>query len=255
MGEDGEARAALARTLIRGAASAVLATSLGGDGWPYGSLVLVACDHDASPILLLSGLAEHSRNIAAYSRLSLLFDGTHGLAERLGGPRLTVLGRAGASTVPRHGARFLARHPEARRYAELGDFGFFSVAVERAHLVAGFGRVEWMEADEVLLDETRARGLAEREQAIVEHMNTDHAEAVSLYANRLLGCDGEGWVMTGCDPEGCDLRRGGATARLDFDAPVADAAEVRTALVALARRARAGAAQSRTNQGDSTAGV
>ena len=72
-----------------------LATSLPGDaaGWPYASLVLVAVDHDLTPILLLSDLAEHTRAIQADGRVSLLFDGTAGLDQPLTGPRVTVVGR------------------------------------------------------------------------------------------------------------------------------------------------------------------
>ncbi len=133
--------ARLARRLLRAAESASLATIERDAGGPYASLVLVAADQDGSPILLLSDLAEHSRNLAADDRASLLFDGTAGLEDRLTGPRLTVLGRAIASDAPSHRARFLARHPGAAQYADFGDFRFYRVAVERAHLVAGFGRI------------------------------------------------------------------------------------------------------------------
>ncbi len=88
-----DSTAADARALMRVADTATLATA-GRDpaGWPHASLVLVALDHDASPILLLSDLAEHSKNAAGDDRVSLLFDGTAGLAERLTGPRLGVRG-------------------------------------------------------------------------------------------------------------------------------------------------------------------
>ena len=71
-------------------------------------------------------------------------------------------------------------------------------------------------------------------------MNEDHDDAVQLYANRLLGAEGEGWRITGCDPEGCDLRRRGDVLRLDFDKPVRDAETARVELVRLGKRARAG---------------
>jgi heme iron utilization protein len=73
-------------------------------------------------------------------------------------------------------------------------------------------------------------------------MNADHADAIALYAERLLGRAGTGWQMTGIDPEGLDLRRpiehGGETARLDFAEPVLTLAAARQVLVALAERAR-----------------
>lgn len=239
MDGNGDDPGKLARALVRGATTAALTTVLRRDGWPYGSLVLTAADHDGAPLLLLSGLAEHSRNLAADSRLSLLFDGSAGLEPRLGGPRVTVMGRARSSDEPRHRARFLARHAEAETYAELGDFSFYRVEVERAHLVAGFGRVERLDAARMLFDASGAGALIDAEPEIVSHMNRDHGEALTLYANALLAKDGAGWTMTGCDPEGCDLRQGGRAARLPFEVPVSDAAGARRALVALVGQARA----------------
>ena len=146
--------ARLARRLLRTVESASLATIERDGGGPYASLVLVAADEDGSPILLLSDLAEHSRNLAADDRASLMIDGTAGLEDRLTGPRLTLLGRAIASDAPRHRAGFLARHPGAAQYADFGDFRFYRVAVERAHLVAGFGRVHAISADDLLCPES-----------------------------------------------------------------------------------------------------
>ena len=239
MGDNSDDSGKLARRLVRSATSAALTTVMRRDGWPYGSLALTACDHDAAPILLLSALAEHSRNIAADARLSLLFDGSAGFEPRLGGPRVTLMGRARESHEPRHRARFLARHAEAERYAGLGDFSFYRVEVERAHLVAGFGRVERLDGARILFDVSGAGELGAAEGEIIAHMNRDHAEALTLYANALLGEGGAGWTMTGCDPEGCDLRRGGRAARLAFEAPVSDPAGAREALVALLARGRA----------------
>lgn len=235
---------AVARGLVRRADRATLATLLpvpeqsgAGGGWPYASLVLAAVDHDLSPLLLLSDLAEHSRAIAADGRVSLLYDGTAGLEEPLTGARLTLLGRAERSADALHAGRFLARHPGAAGYAGFRDFAFYRVAVERAHLVAGFGRIAWLDAAK--LAPPSLPGLAEAEAGMLAHMNDDHADAVQLYARRLLGLEGEGWRLTGLDAEGLDLRRGGAVARLAFERPLAAMSEVRSTLVALAGRARA----------------
>jgi putative heme iron utilization protein len=228
--------AVTARRLIRSQATATLATSLANGGWPYASLVLTACDHNGSPLLLISALAEHTKNIASDARVSLLFDGTVGLVDRLTGARATVLGRAERSDEPRHRARFLARHPGAALYADFRDFAFYRIAMTRAHLVAGFGRIHWVEGSDLTSPATPA--LAEAEAGIVRHMNQDHADAVQLYAAGLLGRSGGGWIMTGCDPEGCDIARDGENLRLEFDAPVADAEGARAALVGLVKRAR-----------------
>ena len=229
----------LVRDLIRGRDRAALATGLPAEGgaWPYASLVLVAADHDLSPLLLMSDLAEHSKAIAADPRVSLLFDGTAGLDQPLTGPRATVLGRAAVVDDARLTQRFLARHPDAAMYAGFKDFRLYRVAVERAHLVGGFGRIRWFGIAE-LQGPAPLPDLAAAEEGIVEHMNEDHADAVQLYAGKLLGLGGEGWKMTGIDVEGIDLRRVGEVARLAFDVPLASAADARPALIALVRRAR-----------------
>jgi heme iron utilization protein len=227
------------RDLVRGLDRAALGTALPVDGgtWPYASLVLAAVDHDLSPILLLSDLAEHTKAIAADDRVSLLFDGTHGLDQPLTGPRVTLVGRAARTDDARLARRFLARHPDAEMYAGFKDFHFYRVAVERAHLVAGFGKIRWLSAAE--LNAVPASGLADAEPGIVSHMNEDHADAVQLYAGKLLGLGGSDWRMTGIDAEGIDLRQGGQVARLAFETPLGAASEARKVLVALVGKARA----------------
>ncbi|MGE0423921.1 MAG: HugZ family protein [Reyranellaceae bacterium] len=238
------APATRARDLMRRLDRASLATSLPADGlpWPYASLVLTALDHDLSPILLVSDLAEHSKAIASSPRVCLLFDGTAGLDQPLTGPRLSVFGVATRNEEPRLRARFLARHPDAQMYADFRDFNFYRVAIERAHFVAGFGRIDAIDGAALRLDPSPWQALIDREADIVSHMNEDHADAVGLYATRLLGLAPGAWRMTGVDADGCDLRCRGQVARLSFDAPVLDAEQARKALVELVRRARAHAA-------------
>ena len=237
MSETGPSRdpAGFARRLLRSRDRAALATSLRGA--PYASLVLVAADLDATPLLLLSDLAQHSRNIAFEPRVSLLFDATEGHPDPLAGPRLTVLGRAKAADDGRLLARFTARHPSASLYAGFADFRLYRVEVERGHLVAGFGRIEWIEASELLFaPDTRA--LAAVEPAILAQINEVHAAAIASYAQRVLGRAGSGWRMTGIDPEGVDLRCAGDTARLDFPSPVLTPEAARAALARLVAEER-----------------
>ena len=144
--------AAEARDLLRGASIATLATAARmRDGWPFASLVLIAHDRHGAPLLLLSDLAEHSRNIKADERVSLLVDGTAGYEDALSGPRLTVLGRARRTTDASHRERFLASHASAAQYADFADFALYRVTVDSAHLVTVIGRIHWITA-EALLD-------------------------------------------------------------------------------------------------------
>ena len=207
-------------------------------GGPYVSLAMVALDHDATPLLYLSDLADHTKNLRTDPRVSLLFDGTLDSTVPLAGERATVQGRIEATADPRLLARYLARHPDAAAYTGFRDFNLYRVSVERAHLVAGFGRIHWVDGTTVRLDPVQIDDLPDREADIVAHMNDDHADAVQLYANRLLSRDGSAWRLTGLDPDGCDLRQGAETARLAFENRVHTAEAVRFELVRLAKRAR-----------------
>ncbi|BBK35402.1 pyridoxamine 5'-phosphate oxidase [Allostella sp. ATCC 35155] len=242
MTDDLEPYARDARRLMRAIDRAALATvQRDAAGWPLASLVLVASDAAGRPLLLLSDLADHSRNIAADGRVSLLFDGTVGLDRPLAGQRLSLLGRAAIVEDGAARARYLARHPDAAAYAGFGDFRLYRVEPERAHLVAGFGRIRWIGADR-LGPPADPVALAEAEAGIVAHMNADHCDAVQLYA-RVAGSREPGWRMTGVDVEGCDLRFGAAVLRVDFAEPCADAGAVRKELVRQVRAARAALTQ------------
>lgn len=225
-----------ARRLLRATGKAVLASAMADDGAPYASLVTIAPDVDGSPILLLSRLADHTRNVAIESRVALLFDGTDGFANPQEGPRLTVLGTLATSAEGRLRRRFLARHPAAALYAGFADFAFFRLSVERSHWVGGFARAVWL-GDGVIMDAAAAAGIGDAEEDILRHMNGDHAETLDLYARSLLGREERGWTMTGVDPDGCDLRCAETYARLSFEARVDTPEGVRNALVELARRA------------------
>lgn len=220
-------------------------------GWPYPSLVLVAFDHDGSPLLLLSTLADHTRNLLADGRVGLLFDGTAGLAQPLTGARLSVQGRAGRSDDPEHRARYLRRHPDAALYAGFGDFAIYRVAVERAHLVAGFGRIHWLSAAELDLP-AAAPALAAGEAALLDRLNGEG------YGPRLApAADGEkdGWSLTGIDPEGCDLRRGGYVARVDFEQRIHDPESAKLMLDTLVRPPGGSGQPGGSTSGTTTAGT
>ncbi|HEX3863053.1 MAG TPA: DUF2470 domain-containing protein [Stellaceae bacterium] len=234
-GQDDRGR--LARRLMRQAGRTALGTSFAGR--PYVSLVACACDTDASPLLLLSDLAQHSRNLAADPRVSLLFEdpAAEDQADPLAGARLTVLGEAVRHADPGAIARFAACHPASAAYAGFADFHLYRVVVERGHLVAGFGRIAWVDAA-ALRSAGDAAPLAAAAADIIAHMNTDHADTVALYAARLAGRSEIGWQLGGIDPDGIDLRRDGERARIDFPVPVLTPAAARQALIALAERAR-----------------
>ena len=233
----------LARSLLRRSRQGALATLMAGNGDPYCSLVNVASHADGSPILLISRLALHTRNILGDSRVSLMLD-ERVAGDPLEGARIMLAGRAeeaadDAAEILRR--RYLSAHPSAEVFVDFKDFSFFRIVPSGAHLVAGFGRIVDLQPAEFLTDIGDAAGLLEAEQGAVEHMNEDHREAMNLYATRLLGAASADWTCTGCDPDGMDMQAGaGATTlRLDFPERVTSAGELRKTLVRLANEARA----------------
>ena len=111
------------------------------------SLVTIACDHDGSPILLLSNLADHTRNLAADDRASLLVEAASQRVNPQTGPRVSLVGRLTPADAARCRDRFLARHPSAERYAGFADFHIFRMAVGRVHWVGGFADARWMDGE------------------------------------------------------------------------------------------------------------
>lgn len=228
----------LSRLLVRRRGVGMLATAMADDGAPYASLVTYACDHRGQPVFLFSTLSDHTRNIAADARASLLVEKAARNRNPQTGPRLTLMGAIKRDKSPETRARFLARHPDAALYADFGDFAFYRMTVERGHYVGGFARAVWFDAKHILTPKKIADEIAAIEDGVVQHMNADHAEAVRAYAESLLGRKPGNWRITGCDSDGVDLMADGRYARLEYDKAVTDSKTCRDTLVTLAKRAR-----------------
>lgn len=228
--------AAAAKRLLREARTGALAT-LDEDGAPYASLVQVGSLPDATPVLLLSALARHTRNLKADSRASLLVEERREGSE-LEGARISLRGRVVAEPGAAARRRYLLRHPDAAGFADFRDFAFYRLEIEGAHLVAGFGRIVDLAREEILADLAGSEPLLAAEAGAVEHMNADHADAVALYASALLGAPAGEWRIIGLDPDGCDLMQGARVRRLDFPRRVTEPGSLRAVLVELAQRAR-----------------
>lgn len=228
---------AAAKTLLREARSGALATLMTNSGDPYCSLVNVATAADGAPLLLISRLAVHTKNILADPRVSLLLDERKD-GDPLQGARIMLFGRAERTEGEDARRRYLARHPEAVAFADFGDFGFYKIAISGVHLVAGFGRIVDLTTHEILTDLTGAEALLAAEQEVIEHMNADHAETMRLYATKLLGAPDGDWRCVGCDPEGLDLQNGREGLRLPFPQRVSGPGPLRHVLRQMAERAR-----------------
>lgn len=231
----------IVRSLLRRSRQGALATLMPNKGDPYCSLVATASAPDGAPLLLISRLAIHTKNILADARVSLMLD-ERIAGDPLEGARVMLAGVArqiegDAATVSRR--RYLAAHPEAEMFADFPDFSFFRIDVQGAHLVAGFGRIVDLRPSSFLTDVDQANELIAAEPDIVAHMNADHRDTLNLYATKLLGAESGEWHCTGCDPDGLDLHIGPHTLRLPFPRRVNDSVALRKVLKELADIARA----------------
>jgi heme iron utilization protein len=233
---------AVAKSLLRATRAGTLATIDRNTGHPFASLVNIATDSDGALLILVSRLATHTANLEADGRASVLLAAA-GKGDPLAHPRLTVLGAfvRVAHDDPQEARlrrRFLARHPKSELYAGFADFAFWRLDAVSAHLNGGFARAADLTAAAIKTEIADAADLIDAEAGAVAHMNTDHADAVRLYATKLLGAAEGAWRLTGLDPDGLDLACGDMTLRLPFPQRVTTTQELRKTVVDLAAQAR-----------------
>ncbi|HEX3698872.1 MAG TPA: DUF2470 domain-containing protein [Polyangia bacterium] len=230
-----------ARALLASQRTGVLSTiSVHRAGYPYGSLTPYAPSVRGQPIILISTLAAHTKNLLADPRASLYVGDQAAAEDPQAGGRVALLGvaaRVSDSEKADARARYLARHPQARDYFRTHDFQLWELAVEELRLIAGFGRISWLDGAVVrrLPDDDPLRADA---RGICAHMNDDHADALAAYC-RAAGQDATSARMVGVDAHGLDVETASDRLRFEFPDPVSTPEEVRRAVIALLRRARA----------------
>jgi heme oxygenase (biliverdin-IX-beta and delta-forming) len=239
MNPDKPFNAALAaKKLLREGRSGALASLIPPKGDPYCSLVNVATAINGAPLMLLSTLAIHTKNILADSRVSLMLD-ERKAGDPLEGARVMLMGSCSENGDSSARAAYLRRQPEAETFASFADFAVYRIAIAKAHLVAGFGRIVDLAPQEILTDISDAGALIDAEAEAIAHMNADHKESLRLYAIKLLGATDGDWLCVGVDPEGIELQQGRTALRLTFPQRVTGPGPLRAMLKALAEKARA----------------
>lgn len=226
-------RARTARRLIHHENVGVLSThSVDVEGYPFGSLTPYVLDYGGEPTMLISDIAQHTRNIQRDNRVSLtVFDRFAPDPQAAG--RLTWIGDAepvDARDVELRD-RYLRFFPSSASYFEMHDFSFYRIRLRRARFIGGFGQIYWIEPDELLV----VNPFRGTEPGIVEHMNEDHQKALHHYCRALAGVEPREVTMAGIDAEGFDMLTDAGKVRVDFDAPVHTMDEARATLVRLAR--------------------
>jgi putative heme iron utilization protein len=218
-------------------------------GFPYGSFVTFAMDGPC-PVFFVSELAEHTKNLRADPRASLLV-AEGGDGDPLARGRVTLLGkcrRLGGEidAAARESAKrvYLAAHPNAAYYIDYADFGFWRLEVDAVRYIGGYGRMSWVE----IADWRSAAPdpIAPHASAIIDHMNADHADALVAYCHAFSkATDTTSATMTGIDRYGFEMSamtgKGPRPVRLAFSTPIATPDDARREMVDLVKRTRAGA--------------
>jgi heme oxygenase (biliverdin-IX-beta and delta-forming) len=231
--------AAKARALFHRVGTGVLSThSNEMAGFPFGSVAPFALTIEGRPLLYVSRLAEHTKNLTANPRCCLtVLESTAGDPQAVG--RASLLGEAHALPDAERKAaseRYFAFFPESRAYEQMGDFGFWRIEPVRVRWIGGFGEICWIERDDWLVP---APEWSTGEADIVGHMNEDHADAMKAMVRARFGEAAGQVAMIACDVEGFHLRAGGAVRWIPFAKPCPASTDVRAEMVRLTREARA----------------
>jgi putative heme iron utilization protein len=235
-----------AKTLVRTARSAVIATLEPGTGRPLATRVGISTDIDGAPVIFVSSLAAHTPALQADGRCSVLF-GETGKGDPMAHARITV--HADAREVAKDSEehkriawRYMAHQPKARLYAELPDFRYFRLEPVKASLNGGFGKAYGLTGEQILTQSEVTAELAAAEVGAVEHMNFDHSDAIALYARYYAKAADGNWTMIGVDAEGMELALGDDVRRVFFETPLASAKDMHMTMVRMAGEARKGLA-------------
>lgn len=209
------------------------------DGWPFGSITPYALDRTMAPLILIASIAEHTKNITADPRVSLLVHET-GEGDVQAHGRVTVLGEARVVSAEDRAdaeARYMARLPQAKGYFQTHDFALYRIEPKAVRFIGGFGRIHWLEAAPLM---TLPDPLAPGAKGILAHMNADHGDALRLYCQAFKGTTVEVARMVGVDTYGFDVETEGPSHRFRFDFPAPATGEsIRKVMVELVGAARA----------------
>ncbi|MBM3350444.1 MAG: DUF2470 domain-containing protein [Betaproteobacteria bacterium] len=236
--------AAEARRFLRSTHSGLLSTlSSKFDGYPFGSVAPFVLGHDCQPVILISSIAEHTKNIVSNAKVSLLvFAGAEDLQANA---RLTLLGEA--IKIEKNDADLKARYlrylPQAASYFDMHDFAFYRINISQVRYIGGFGKMSWMSSSELLsLPPADNNLLAGQETSIIAHMNADHIDSLIAYCQYFHQINASTATMLGIDTDGFDVRVIDADTtkivRFEFDRPVQDAQSARVALVQMSKVAK-----------------
>src|SRR6266478_73672 len=212
-------------------------------GFPFGSVMPYGLDERGRPIFLISTMAMHTRNLQADARASLLVTEEDDGGDPLGVSRVTLLGNVlplPAFEVAEARKLYLASYADSKYWVDFEDFSFHRLDVVDIYYVGGFGVMGWVPASEY--DRSQPDPLADSMTEIIQHMNTDHKDALVLLAREFARIESQEATMIAVDRLGFHLRlktqEGVRGARIALLREVSNPAEARMVLVEMVQQAR-----------------
>jgi hypothetical protein len=222
-----------ARELFLQQSFGVLSTiSIDVPGYPFGSVTPYCVDDQCRPVIYISHIAQHTKNMIADVRVSLtVVENNGGSDDVQAHGRVTCI--ANAQPLGQDGAyarkRYFRYFPSARQYDQTHTFAFFRLELLRVRFIGGFGQISWVEPREFMAKNPIS---AVHESQIIQQMNNDHSDALRHY------CGGDPVEMVGIDADGFDVLQSGKKLRFTFETPIRNMEEARQALAAMGKTAR-----------------
>ena len=209
-------------------------------GFPFGSMMPYAADELGRPTFFISSMAMHTQNVQRDARASLLITQPDVSGDPLGAARLTLLGAVAEAPAAEVRDLYLSRYENAKYWQDYTDFAYYRLEISGVYFIGGFGVMGWISADDY--GSALPDPLAEAGPGIIQHMNTDHGDALLLIARRFTGEAADQAVMTAIDRLGFHLRlRSGDRihgCRVAFLREVRNSDAARGVLTEMARQAR-----------------
>ena len=204
-----------AREMLRAHRYGALSTlSKKFDGYPFGSITPYLVDHDGSLIILISTLAEHTKNIQNNPRVSLITHNQSNPEIQTQG-RATVIGDANRiDDREQAGVRYLRYFPEAKTYMGMHDFSFYRIAPVAIRFIGGFGKIHWADLTEYVPKNFEV--YAQQETRLLATLNIQQQSALLLLLKEQHGVNASVVQAIGLDCDGVDVRSEEQVWRLKF---------------------------------------
>lgn len=221
----------LAISATKSIESGVLSTfSVDASGYPFGSVTPFVLDHNNSPLIYVSNIAQHTKNICNNPKCCLtVFENTKDSQNNF---RVTILGDAKKSEDPYHEQLYFKLFPEAAKYSKAHDFSIYYIDPIRVRYIGGFGKIYWIEKQQWNIDQAKWR---EQEKDIISHLNNDHHDTIEMMLKSFAEQDSSAEVLN-LDPRGCHIKGNKNIYYFKFEKLCLTKQQLRESFISIAKR-------------------